>query len=103
MIRTYPKPDPIQPPLYLSSELWLAFVMIFGALLGMSLGGFYFVDGGKLNDCTNLKAPQIWIDDCNQLNSMMINLFLTLGSIVGISLVMFFISKRQFPNEVKQE
>ena len=99
MNRTYPKPEPIDAPIYLDSHLWFASVMIFGMLFVMFTLGFVLIDGGKLNDCNNLNAedhkpvPQNWIDLCNRINGEIVNTFIIFASIVGGSLIMYCISK----------
>ena len=95
MERTYPKAEPKQPPMYLDPTLWSVFLMLGGLLLGVAVMGFEVIDNGQMNDCANLKAPQNWTDLCYRLNNNVYTLFVVLGSWVGVSLIMYLISKRQ--------
>ena len=90
---TLPKPEPMEVPIYLDSELYGVFFMLFGLFTGLAVCGFIFIDGGHLNDCTNLKAPDNWTQLCFKLNNNVVTLFAVLGTITSVSLIMYFVSK----------
>jgi len=89
-----PIPDIPEPPIYFATDLWFAFLFIFSALLGMAILGFIMVDGGHLNDCANMQATQPWIDLCYKANNNIYTFFTVLITIVSVSTIMYFISKR---------
>ena len=92
---TLPIPDKPEPPIYFAEELWFALLFIFATLLGFAIGGFFFIDGGSLNDCTHMvKATSEWVNLCVQVNNDIYTLFTVLGTIVSVSAIMYFISKR---------
>jgi len=96
---TLPMPEKPEPPIYLATDLWFAFMFIFGMLSALAIGGFYFIDGAHLNNCNDLKASGLWIKACNDVNNTIYTLFIVLGSLVTISTTMYFISKF-FDNKV---